>query len=164
MFSTSCKQTPKEVKSDTTETDSDTSKSTNSIKTEEQLVKNKNLIENSWYRGVIGDLPIWFYIKSIDGKYTNAVYGYNSSKGASITLNLGTINNNNLNYEFEDYTTHYKEFFNLKFDDGTLTGEWKNSKNKTLPITLKAVGSIPQNNQEFPKLSSSIISSKNSLH
>jgi len=120
----------------------------------EELESFNKLIANNWYKGAINDLPIWFYISYLEGSSCSAFYGYESSKGAAIEMNGGKIAGSKVNLSFEDYSTKYKENFNLNHsaNSGKLEGQWTNNKGKKMAISLEPVAKIPKTAKDLLEL------------
>ncbi|MFN3316343.1 MAG: hypothetical protein ACK40K_05995 [Raineya sp.] len=101
--------------------------------------------QNTWYEGRIKDFDIWFFAP----KTGFAMYGYNSSKGASMEL----INKNDKDkkiFSFETLSAKTPETFEGNVgNDGVIRGKWK-SGSKSFNFELKPVNfSNPRNAQEF---------------
>lgn len=107
-------------------------------------------VANKWYQGQVDGAPIWLYMRSLDGDYIYADYGYDSQGGKHIGL-TGKWANGQLTLEYEALGSKpYKETFVGTHDPatGAIKGEWKNAK-KTAAFELNSVATIPATSTDF---------------
>jgi hypothetical protein len=133
--------------------DSSNSSETNSLapqatETSPSLERYKGMQSNTWYKGEIGGNPIWLYTGS--GSYGD--YGYESSNGAHISINIKK-QGSNFTIEHSSYPKgqEYKETFAGKEDPSTgrIEGKWSNSKGKSSPFWLEPLTVKAQNAKEL---------------